>query len=66
MYLQKDIIRKTFLKNNFLVGILKVNDENSRIRNRIRIHKSEAWPRIQIRIRIHIKMLWFRNTARGV
>jgi hypothetical protein len=32
MYLQK----KFFYKNYFLVGILKVNDENSRIR--IRIH----------------------------
>jgi hypothetical protein len=38
MYLQKVISRKTF-------GILKVNDENSRIRIRIRIHLSEAWIR---------------------
>jgi hypothetical protein len=31
MYLQKVISRKTILKKYFCVGILKVNDENSRI-----------------------------------
>jgi hypothetical protein len=47
MYLQKVISRKYFF-----VGVLKVNDENSGIRNRI--HQSEA--------RIRTKMS--RNTAR--
>ncbi len=47
-YLQKVICRKTFLKKLFFVGVLKVNDENRRIR---------------IRIRIHTKMSWIRNTA---
>jgi hypothetical protein len=50
MYLQKVISSKTFLKNYFFVGVLKVNDENSRIR-------------IQIRIRIHTKISWIRNTS---
>ncbi len=40
MYLQKVIAKKTFFYL-FFVGILKVNDENSRIR----IHYSEAWIR---------------------
>jgi hypothetical protein len=44
MYLQKVIRRKTFLKL-ILFCVLKINDENSRIRIRIRIHKSEAWNR---------------------
>jgi hypothetical protein len=39
MYLQKEISRK----KQFLVGVLEVNDENSRIQ--IRIYKSEAWIR---------------------
>jgi hypothetical protein len=52
MYLQKVISRNFFL-------LLKVNDENSRIRIRIRIHKSEAW----IQIRILTKMSWIRNTV---
>jgi hypothetical protein len=44
MYLQKAISRKTFLKKIiFVVGILKVNVENSRIRIRILIHLSEVW-----------------------
>ncbi len=34
---QKVISRKTFLFIYFFVGVLMVNDENSRIRNRIRI-----------------------------
>jgi hypothetical protein len=37
MYLQKVISRKTSLKYLFFVAILKVNDENSRIRIQIRI-----------------------------
>jgi hypothetical protein len=43
----------------FFVGVLKVNDENSRIQIRIRIpiHYSKAW------IRIHTKMSWIRNTG---
>jgi hypothetical protein len=51
MYLQKVISRKNFVKNLFFAGILKVNDEKSRIR---------------IRIRIHPKMSWIRNTDRNV
>jgi hypothetical protein len=39
MYLQKEIKKqKNFFFKSFLVGVLKVNDENSRIRIRIRIH----------------------------
>ncbi len=45
-------MQKKFLKK-FYVGVLKVNDENSRIR--IRTHLSEAW--------IHTKMSRFRNTT---
>ncbi len=47
----------------FFVGILKFNDENSRIRIciRIRIHQSGMDPRI--RIRLHTKMSWIRNTG---
>jgi hypothetical protein len=40
--------QKNFLKNLIFVGFLKVNDENSRIR---------------IRIRIHNKMSKIRNTG---
>jgi hypothetical protein len=36
----KSIKQNTFL---FFVGVLKVNNENSGIRIRIRIHESEAW-----------------------
>jgi hypothetical protein len=45
MYPQKAISRKTFLKKLSLsfVGVLKVNDENSRIWIRIQIHWSQAW-----------------------
>ncbi len=43
-YLQKVISKKTF-KNLFCWPLGKVNDENSRIRIRIRIHYSEAWIR---------------------
>ncbi len=41
MYLQKVISRKTIFLNKFFVGVLKVNDENSRIR--IRIPQLETW-----------------------
>ncbi len=37
--------QKTFFLNLFFVGVLKVNDENSKIRIRIRIHLSEVWIR---------------------
>ncbi len=40
LYLQK-VISRQLSKKLFLIGILKVNDENSRIR----IHQSEAWIR---------------------
>jgi hypothetical protein len=55
MYLQKVKRHKKFLYL-FFVGVLKDNDENSRIRIRLRIwiHYSEAW--------IHIKMSWIRHT----
>jgi hypothetical protein len=39
MYLQKVISKKNF------VDVLKVTDENSRVRIRIRIHQSEVWIR---------------------
>ncbi len=44
MYLQK-VISRYFFFNWFFVGVLKVNDGNSRIRIciRIQIHYSEAW-----------------------
>ncbi len=38
-------MQKSFFKNQFFVGILKVNDENRRIRIRIRIRQSKAWIR---------------------
>jgi hypothetical protein len=44
MYLQKVLVpnmQKNFLQKLFFVGVLKVNDENSRIL--IQIHLSEAW-----------------------
>jgi hypothetical protein len=47
VYLQKVISRKTFFKDLFFIGVLKVSDENRRIR---------------IRIRIHTKMSRIRNT----
>jgi hypothetical protein len=43
MYLQTVICGKTLKKNLFCVGVLKVNDENSRIR--IRIHIKMSWIR---------------------
>jgi hypothetical protein len=60
MYLRKVIGRKTFVKKFFLIGVLKVNDENSRIRIRSPLVRGmDPW----IRIRIHTKMSWIRNTA---
>ncbi len=64
MYLQKVISKKNCVKNLFFAGILKVNDENSRIR----IQDPDPDPLVRsmdprIRIRIHPKMSWIRNTA---
>jgi hypothetical protein len=36
---------KKLLKKSFLVDVLKVTDENRRIRIRIRIHLSDVWIR---------------------
>ncbi len=58
MYLQK-VIRRFFLYL-FFVGILKFNDENSRIRIQIRIRFIRG---MDPRIRIHTKMSWIRNTG---
>jgi hypothetical protein len=55
MYLKKVISRNFFLK--VFVGILKVNDENSRTGSISQRHDP--------RIRIHTKMSWIRNTAKG-
>ncbi len=49
--------QENFIKNLFFVGILKVNDENSRIR----ILLSEAW--ICDPDPIHSKKSWIRNTG---
>jgi hypothetical protein len=51
------------LRNLFFTGILKVNDENSRIR----IQDPDPLARgIDPRIRIHRKMSWIRNTGAQV
>jgi hypothetical protein len=66
MYLQKVISKKLFKKLVFCWHLGKVNDENSRIRIRIRDPDPLVRgmdPRIQIRIRIHPKISWIRNTA---
>jgi hypothetical protein len=42
MYLQKVISKKNLEKNTNFVDDMKVEDENSRIRIRIRIHWSEV------------------------
>jgi hypothetical protein len=60
MYLQKVTSRKNCVKKFVFAGILKVNDENSRIRIQDPLVRGMD-PRI--RIRIHSKMLWIRNTA---
>jgi hypothetical protein len=54
------ISRKNCVKNNFFAGMLKVNDENSRIR----IQDPDPLVRsMDPRIRIHPKMSWIRNTG---
>jgi hypothetical protein len=58
--------KKIVLKNLFFAGILKVNDENRRIR--IQDPDPNPDPLVRgmdprIRIRIHPKMSWIRNTA---
>jgi hypothetical protein len=58
MYLQKVISRKTFVKNLFFVGVLKVNDEK----------KQDPDPVVRgmdPRIRIRTKMSWIRNTVKN-
>jgi hypothetical protein len=60
MFLQKVISKKTFLTNLFFVGILKVNDENGRIRIQ------DLDPLIigmdpRILIRVHTKILHCKN-----
>jgi hypothetical protein len=68
MYLQKVISRKNCVKKLvFCWHLLKVNDENSRIR----IQDPDPLvrgkdPRIRIRIRIHPKMSWIRNTKKNL
>jgi hypothetical protein len=69
MYLQKVIRRKNCVKNKFFAGILKVNDENSRIRIQDLDPDPDPLVRImdtRIRIRIHPKMSWIRNTAQNI
>ncbi len=56
--------QKNCVKNLFFAGILKVNDENSRIR----IQDPDPIPDPLVRgmdprIRIHPKMSWIRNTG---
>jgi hypothetical protein len=53
-------------KNYFFAGILKVNDENSRIRIQDPVPDPNPDPLVRgkdPRIRIHPKMSWIRNTA---
>jgi hypothetical protein len=60
MDLQKVTNSKNCVKKLVFAGILKVNDENSRIR----IQDPDPLVRgLDPRIRIHIKMSWIRNTA---
>jgi hypothetical protein len=59
MYLQKVISKITY---TFFVVILKVTDEQSRVRSQIR--KSEVRYRPDPRIRIRTKMSWIRNTGK--
>jgi hypothetical protein len=68
MYLQKVIAEKFVLKICFLVGILKVNDKNSRIWIQEPDPDPDPDPLVRgmdprIRIRIHPKISWIRNTA---
>ncbi len=60
MYLQKVISRK--FRNSFFVGVLKVNDENSRFQD------PDPDPLVRgtdMRIRIRTKMSRIRNTVRN-
>jgi hypothetical protein len=60
MYLQKVVSRKNCVKKLFFAGILKVRDENGRIR----IQDPDPLVRgMDLRIRIHPKMSWIRNTG---
>ncbi len=55
--------KKIVLKNYFFAGILKVNEENSKIR----FQDPDPDPLVRgmdPRIRIHTKMSWIRNTGR--
>ncbi len=66
MYRQKVISRKNCVKNFFFARIMKVNDENSRIR--IQDPDPNPDPLVRgmdprTRIRIHPKMPWIRNTG---
>ncbi len=66
MYLQK--VRYRNKQRNFekflFVGFLKVIDEKSRIRSRIRIRYSGEPYHTDTRIWIRTKMSWIRNTGR--
>jgi hypothetical protein len=67
MYLQKVTSRKNCVKKFVFCGILKVNDENIRIR--IQDPDLDPDPLVRgmdLRIRIHTKMSWIRNTALSV
>jgi hypothetical protein len=60
---------KIVLKNLFFAGILKVNDENRRIRIQDPDLNPDPLVRCMdpgIRIRIHPKMSWIRNTGRNL
>jgi hypothetical protein len=66
MYLQKVISRKNWVTKLVFAGILKVNDENSRIRMQDPDPNPDPLVRgmdPRIRIRIHPKMSWIRNTG---
>jgi hypothetical protein len=66
MYLQKLTKQKIILKIIFF-GILKVNDENSRIRIQDPNTNPDQLVRgMNPRIRIHTKMSWTRNTEQQV
>jgi hypothetical protein len=54
------------LKNLFFAAMLKVNDENSRIRIQDPDPNLDPLVRgMDPRIQIHPKMLWIRNTGQG-
>jgi hypothetical protein len=61
MYLQKATSRKIVLKISFFSGILKVNDENSRIQD-LDLDPDPLVRGMDPRIRILTKMSWIRNT----